>query len=210
MKIVCPTCKQEYEVEESAIGQDVECVCGTKWRVQAAPLTEDDFKEIKEQVIIAVWQTVKETIKINLKSPASAKFEFENQKETIAYLGGSTFEVNSVVDSQNSFGALVRNYFTVICFYDGQKFIPTYWKLDEKIDTHQIQPKEIHCLICKGTIWHDASFESVQLVCPHCGKETTYIDLSAKSCLKKILMAIVVIPFLIAVAWLIIWYFFIL
>lgn len=210
MKIVCPTCKQEYDVEESAIGQDVECVCGTKWRVQEAPLTEDDFKEIKEPVVIAIWQAVKKIMNVILKAPLTAKFEEENKKDTITYLGGGTFEVNSIVDSQNSYGALIRSYFTVICFYDGQKFISIFWKLDETLNLHEIQPKEINCMFCKKAFYHDVSFEPATIVCPYCMMENDYIDTSAKGCLKKILMAIVVIPFLIAVAWLIIWYFFIL
>ena len=31
MKILCPYCNQEYEVDSSLVGQKVECVCGHKW-----------------------------------------------------------------------------------------------------------------------------------------------------------------------------------
>lgn len=33
MKIICPECFAEYEVENSLIGRRVECVCGKKWNV---------------------------------------------------------------------------------------------------------------------------------------------------------------------------------
>ena len=37
MKIQCEKCGRQYEVEESYIGQDVECECGHKWQIQAEP-----------------------------------------------------------------------------------------------------------------------------------------------------------------------------
>lgn len=35
MKIQCAKCGREYEVEESFIGQNVECECGEKWEITA-------------------------------------------------------------------------------------------------------------------------------------------------------------------------------
>ena len=34
MKIHCPACNAEYEVEESAVGRRVQCECGHKWEIQ--------------------------------------------------------------------------------------------------------------------------------------------------------------------------------
>ena len=33
MKLICPKCFEEYEVDENLIGQRVECVCGKKWNL---------------------------------------------------------------------------------------------------------------------------------------------------------------------------------
>ncbi|MBO4519891.1 MAG: hypothetical protein J5787_01655 [Alphaproteobacteria bacterium] len=210
MNIQCEKCGRQYEVEESYIGQDVECECGHKWQVtnNISSFTEDDLKEIKEKIVFEIWQTVKEIIKLNLKSPASAKFEYENSKDAITYLGDRTFEINSIVDSQNSYGAMIRNFFTVICFYENQRFVPVFWKLDEQFSRHEILPKEIHCLFCQKNFYHDAVFEPATLVCPYCGKETTYIDLSTTGCLKKLLLAIIVIPILILLIIGVFWFFF--
>jgi len=203
MKIHCPACNAEYEVEESAVGRRVQCECGHKWEIQP-----DTQKTNEIQVISAIWNSTREIIKANLKSPASAKFEFENRKDTITYLGGNTFEVNSVVDSQNSFGAMIRNFFTVICFYNGQFFIPIFWKIDEQFETHQIKPKEIRCLNCQNHFYHDISFETTDIICPHCGKKTSFVDFSLTGCLQKILLAVIVIPLFILFVIGVFWFFF--
>lgn len=56
------------------------------------------------------------SIKNNLKSPASA--EFEGGKEVVTKINDSTFVVVGAVDSQNSFGAMLRsNYSCKVIFY---------------------------------------------------------------------------------------------
>lgn len=52
MKIQCPKCKAQYDVDCSIIGRKVECVCGKKWilrekfpRVLSARSINEDFEE---------------------------------------------------------------------------------------------------------------------------------------------------------------------
>ena len=35
MKIQCEKCGQQYDVEESCIGREVECECGHKWQARS-------------------------------------------------------------------------------------------------------------------------------------------------------------------------------
>ena len=64
---------------------------------------------------IQVYHMVEEVVKKRLKSPSTADFpsatEFINHIKS-TYEG---YEINSWVDSQNSFGATVRTYFSVTC-----------------------------------------------------------------------------------------------
>jgi len=60
-------------------------------------------------------------VKKQLKSPSTAKFPgiIEKNKQSVN-LGGGTFKIDSWVDSQNSFGAMIRtNFSCIIVFKDG-------------------------------------------------------------------------------------------
>ena len=60
MKIQCEKCGRQYEVEESYIGQDVECECGHKWQAEIEDqkkyvnagipkkITSDDWLKLKK------------------------------------------------------------------------------------------------------------------------------------------------------------------
>jgi len=52
-------------------------------------------------------------VKDRLKSPSSAKFPgiFDGQKDHITKLGNQKYQIISYVDSQNSFGAMIRAQF---------------------------------------------------------------------------------------------------
>ena len=52
-------------------------------------------------------------IKRQLKAPKSAKFPriFDGRENHVKYLGSNRYSIISYVDSQNFFGAMVRNYF---------------------------------------------------------------------------------------------------
>ena len=49
MKIQCEKCGRQYEVEESYIGQNVECECGYKWQVMQ-PKKQPARKQIKRKI----------------------------------------------------------------------------------------------------------------------------------------------------------------
>lgn len=61
-------------------------------------------------------------VKNNLKSPSSAKFVgLLEKEESVKYIGDDTYEIKSWVDSQNSFGAMIRsNFRCVISFKDNK------------------------------------------------------------------------------------------
>jgi len=67
-----------------------------------------------------------EFIKIFLKSPSSAKFQEEPTDYT--YKGDCRHWFLSYVDSQNSFGAMLRSNYTIGVRYDDNK---SDWVLDE-------------------------------------------------------------------------------
>ena len=54
----------------------------------------------------------------SLKSPGSAKFQ-PPADQNIKYLGEGRYSIRAWVDSQNSFGALVRTHYGCIVKYDG-------------------------------------------------------------------------------------------
>ena len=73
----------------------------------------------------AYW-IVKEFVSNRLKSPATA--DYPNISKTIYHQVDDVWVFNGYVDSQNSFGALIRTYF--VC---GVEYVPTTdkWKLIE-------------------------------------------------------------------------------
>lgn len=58
-----------------------------------------------------VWVLAKHEVEIRLKSPSSAKFPSSNEAKIMDL--GDTCIVTSYVDAENSFGASIRNKFTV-------------------------------------------------------------------------------------------------
>lgn len=59
-------------------------------------------------------------VKQNLKSPTTAKFPGLHEKNShIKELGNNKYEINSWVDSQNSFGAMVRTKFSCVIKING-------------------------------------------------------------------------------------------
>lgn len=66
----------------------------------------------------AVIATAKHYVRNQLKSPSSAKFCPQN--EISIYEASDGIIVSGYVDADNSFGAKIRNYFTVTLTSDGQ------------------------------------------------------------------------------------------
>jgi hypothetical protein len=59
-------------------------------------------------------------VKQRLKSPSTAKFPGTSEKDKhITELGNNQYQINSWVDSQNSFGAIIRSKFSCKIIFEG-------------------------------------------------------------------------------------------
>ncbi|MGA9591266.1 MAG: hypothetical protein WBV11_15660 [Salegentibacter sp.] len=66
------------------------------------------------------YSYAEDAVKKHLKSPSTAKFPGTIEKnEHVQYLGNGEYQIHSWVDSQNSFGAMLRSNFSVIIEFDG-------------------------------------------------------------------------------------------
>lgn len=65
------------------------------------------------------YQMSKQFLNKRLKAPATADYPLDMDKQFVKYIGDSTFHINSYVDSQNSFGALIRTKYYAILKYEG-------------------------------------------------------------------------------------------
>lgn len=94
--------------------------CSSEQPVYTAKQLDSIYNEKENSMAIIMGQ---DFVKQRLKAPASADFPFG---ETYAvHLRDSTFAVKGVVDSQNSFGAMLRTKFYVKIKQTG----PEDWKL---------------------------------------------------------------------------------
>ncbi len=59
---------------------------------------------------VKAWVFTQMYVEQNLKSPGSAKFPLDYRE--YVQKNGTTYTVNSYVDSQNSFGAMIRTHFS--------------------------------------------------------------------------------------------------
>jgi len=71
-------------------------------------------------------------VRKGLRSPASAEFSSTSDTD-IDYIGGGAYRVKGHVDSQNSFGAMLRNYYFVDLFTkDGDEWFRTAVKIGDR------------------------------------------------------------------------------
>jgi len=70
-----------------------------------------------QQTQYKVLSRAEKVVTEELKSPSSASFASFNEA-VIKEIKPDTWEVRSYVDAQNSFGAKIRNYFTIIMYKD--------------------------------------------------------------------------------------------
>lgn len=59
------------------------------------------------------WSLAKSAVKESLKAPSTAKFPSSHNGQDIKQTDANTFIVNSYVDAQNSYGAMIRSNFSV-------------------------------------------------------------------------------------------------
>lgn len=70
-------------------------------------------REPGSQKLLA-YNLAADCVKSRLKSPSSAKFASSfSKKEHVTHLGDDRYKVQSYVDSQNGFGAMIRSHWTV-------------------------------------------------------------------------------------------------
>lgn len=74
---------------------------------------EIDYCNSEERAYLASNHIIKRV----LKSPSSAKFPHYSEVE-IYPAGLCSFQIDSYVDSQNSFGAMIRSYYVAVVTYD--------------------------------------------------------------------------------------------
>ena len=86
---------------------------------EAKHLKDRDHAEIDAYV------TAKEFVTARLKAPSTAKFPgmFDQDEKQTVSLGNGRYRVHSWVDSQNSFGAMIRTHWTCeLTTIDGRNF----------------------------------------------------------------------------------------
>lgn len=68
---------------------------------------------------VGVKYVAEEFIERILKAPSTASFSYREDTQ-VKSLKNCSFYVRGYVDSQNSFGAMIRNQYAIIVQYDGQ------------------------------------------------------------------------------------------
>jgi len=88
--------KREEEAQEAALKRKEEAQ-------EAAKMCNDH---------IAAYVATQQLVKLRLRSPASADFPLADFRHAKA--GPCKFAINSYVDSQNGFGAMIRSYYSAV------------------------------------------------------------------------------------------------
>jgi len=63
---------------------------------------------------VEAWVAAKSFVEEQLVAPATAKFNGVAKEPWVIYLGGARYRVSASVDSQNSFGAMLRTEFVAV------------------------------------------------------------------------------------------------
>ena len=109
----------------------------------AVSTTEPKVEETTEEKVTEVPEEKKERdlsttalaisqiyMKEVLVSPATADFASRADGSNYGKMGEDTYYINSFVDSQNSFGALIRTEYNMqLRFKGGDEYVPANWEL---------------------------------------------------------------------------------
>lgn len=68
---------------------------------------------------VEAWIAAQLEVEANLKSPSTAKFPLGTE-EHVTKINDNTFKVNAYVDSENSFGAMIRTNFSCTVEFTGE------------------------------------------------------------------------------------------
>jgi len=71
---------------------------------------------------LGAWVAAQQFVLDRLKAPRTAKWPWASTDELVTYLGNREYLINAYVDAQNSFGALIRTYFTCRVRDDGDRW----------------------------------------------------------------------------------------
>ena len=86
----------------------------------------DSSGEEKGHDEIEAWVIAQIRVEKNLKSPSTAKFPLGTEGY-VTKINDNTFEINAYVDSENSFGAMMRAYFScTVEFLDDDTCVVNY------------------------------------------------------------------------------------
>lgn len=78
---------------------------------------------------VEAWRIAKDLVRENLKAPSTAKFPWDGT----AVKQGDRWAVQSYVDSQNSFGAMIRTEWGCILAKENGRWRCLYLKLDDQV-----------------------------------------------------------------------------
>ena len=82
---------------------------------------DDNSNSTKEtgHTNIEAWTAAQLEVERNLKSPSTAKFPWSSEGY-VTKIDNNTFDIQSYVDSENSFGAMIRTNFSCTVKFTGQ------------------------------------------------------------------------------------------
>ncbi|WP_337746986.1 hypothetical protein [Victivallis vadensis] len=108
MKIECPKCHQHYEIDESHIGQEIECGCGERIRIllqaqNSTPILLDKSMKLQlGNINIRIYLSKQEFICLVVVLLLAfscgflvGTFQRDNSRFTLAKLGNSTVRLNT-------------------------------------------------------------------------------------------------------------------
>jgi len=167
-KVVCPKCAEEVKAEATVCkhcGSKIKPISAEKLKKQTtspvvkwlvilvftgivvsstiSALQDPELTgstPVKEDICQMGYLKSKRFVTEVLKSPSTANFPSYELSATD--LGDSRCEINAYVDSQNSFGAEMRSYWTTtVKFNGGSKSDTANWTLEEMVfDGEQVYP----------------------------------------------------------------------
>lgn len=115
----CPSCGAKPKAKTSMVTWLVlavivffalkSCILGSPSGTKPPAATRSDCSDTLAHVMATNF------VKRQLKSPTSAKFPYTSDRDvSITKLSDCRYQIHSYVDSQNSFGAMIRSRFSVI------------------------------------------------------------------------------------------------
>lgn len=86
--------------------------------------TQDQKDSVKlaefiEEQRIPAYVMSQQFLNEKLKSPSTAEYPTDVDKDIVTYMGDSVFHINSYVDSQNGFGAMIRSKYNATLKFNG-------------------------------------------------------------------------------------------